>query len=143
MAQHSPDDIGKLITGVERKVAADEAVRRRLSSAASARPGGFRVVAAIAAIAAGLVVSWQVLSPPAAGAVVRDLEQVISMAREAIEAERNRSGLLPAVLPNASLAAVVQYERRASEYRLAAAIGGVRVVLEWDGSRKVETGEAR
>ncbi len=143
MAKLPADDIDMLIAGAERKAAADAAVRARLSPRASARAGTGRIVAGLAAVAVLGYLLWRILAPAAPSAVARDLDLAIVMARDAIEAERKTSGELPLALPNASLAAVVQYERRAREYRLVSNVGGVRVTLEWDGSKKIETGEAK
>jgi hypothetical protein len=50
---------------------------------------------------------------------------------------------LPDALPNASLAAVVQYEPDSNEYKLVATMMGVRVTLQKNGSKSTDVGVAQ
>ena len=74
---------------------------------------------------------------PTVAKVGEDLAVAVDRARDSVEEVRKSTGALPESLPNAALASVVTYEARNTEYRLSASVGGVRVAIEWDGSKTV------
>lgn len=78
--------------------------------------------------------------PPNDARVVHDLGVAIDAAKTLVDNVKLDTGALPDALPNASLAAVVRYQPRETDYRLSASAMGVRVTLEWDGTRKTEIG---
>lgn len=71
--------------------------------------------------------------PPPKKQVAEDLRQVLSQARDSVEASRDETGTLPPALPDAALAALADYEVEGDKYRLSATLLGVRVSMEWDG----------
>lgn len=83
---------------------------------------------------------WSLLAPVSTQQVKHDLESAVDQARTVIDASRAKDGELPETLPNAALASVVRYEPDAGGYRLIASMMGVRVTLERDGKKSMETG---
>ena len=63
-----------------------------------------------------------------------DMKVVLATAREAVEAARSGSGALPDTLPGAALAALVQYQRAGTSYRLSMSDGYSLATMEMDGS---------
>lgn len=79
---------------------------------------------------------------PSRGRIQADLEKVLDQARNALESERRDTGRLPDAVPNASLAAIVRYERHVYDhgegtYRLSASSAGITVYLDGSGNREV------
>lgn len=83
---------------------------------------------------------WHFHALPTNERVAQDLEQALNLARTSIEETKASTGVLPKALPNASLAAVVQYEPDRDEYRLVATMMGVRITLQKDGSKSTDMG---
>ena len=109
---------------------------------AQKRPGGGSLVAwllAVIALDAGLVGQhlWQQHAAPSRQTTEQSLQQAVDLAQRAVEAYRKAEGSLPSVLPNASLAATVDYRLRGTDYQLSASGQGISVVRAWDG--KLET----
>ena len=140
MTDAKPTDYSALISKAEKAVAAKAGGDRRDPTAG---PGRRRQV--LVAAPAGVTVfalAWvsSQLAPPGKGAVARDLDKAVELARNAVDDARKTTGELPATLPNAALASVVSYEPAGTQYRLAATIMGVRVTLEPNGSKTVDMG---
>lgn len=81
-------------------------------------------------------------STPSRERIQADLENVLDQARDAVESERRATGRLPDAVPNASLAAVVGYDRYVYDhgegtYRLSASSAGMTVYLDGSGNREV------
>lgn len=134
-------DLATLIDDAEREAAATARGRSRSDAPRPRRSRLPTAVALAAAAAFGAHELWAHYFAPTAAKVTRDLEHTVDLARDSIEESRKRIGALPEALPNASLAAVVAYESRNTSYRLSASMGGVRVVIDWDGSRSIDRGE--
>lgn len=82
------------------------------------------------------------LAPPSQQKVANDLGNVVERAHKLIDGIKQDTGELPKTLPNAALAAVVQYEPDPdkSRYRLTATVMGIRVTLQPNGHKITETG---
>lgn len=93
-------------------------------------------------VALGLALHFLValIVPPSRKQVERDLDVVVSAAHMEVEAARSRNGQLPMALPNAALAAVVQYRPDGDKYSLSSSVLGVRVTLTSDGSKTTDWG---
>lgn len=83
------------------------------------------------------IIARGVMPERAATGVERELDRVLTQARDAIEAARGTDGTLPEALPHAALAAVVRYELSESAYLLSMSSSGVTVTLDGDGNRQV------
>jgi hypothetical protein len=83
---------------------------------------------------------WADHTPPSKEKVEADLERILYAARDTIEAARDTDGKLPESIPNASIAAVVQYHADAQKYKLSTTILGVRVTLEQGGKTITQFG---
>lgn len=139
MANEKPDDLANLIDAAA-KTATRASVPRVPMKAESASPR-FRQLFAAALVVAALWVGYEALAMlggPRESRVQHDLEDVVDMAQRAIEEERKRTGQLPAAVPNAALAAVVQYEHDRNDYMLITTVMGVRVTLQRDGRKVTE-----
>ena len=140
MKDAKPADYSALISKAEKAVAAKAGDDRRERPA---KPGRGRQVFAFALAGVtlfALASIWDRLAPPGKGAVARDLDKAVELARTAVDDARKTTGELPPTLPNAALASVVSYEPAGTQYRLAATIMGVRVTLEPNGSKTVNMG---
>ena len=136
-SQHGQlDSIARAAREVEASLAAREQQNRPRQL-----PNFGKWVLAIAVIGAFVYLAPQLrrqLLPPSKDQIARDLEHAVNLARASVEEYKTRTGELPPALPHASLASVVRYERRRSEYHLSTATGSVRVTVEWDGSKSTE-----
>ncbi len=138
--QASKDDLSALIAGAE------TAIEHQAVSARPARrsQSGNRSVILMALALAGLAYSgntlWQRFAAPSQADVARDLSLVVDQARAEIESARQQTGSLPAVMPNAALASVVQYQADSGQYQIVVNMMGVKVTLQKDGSKITELG---
>lgn len=83
---------------------------------------------------------WSDHTPPSKEKIEADLERILYEARDTIEVARKADGKLPESIPNASIAAIVQYDSDAQKYKLSTTIMGVRVTLEQDGKTITQFG---
>ncbi len=129
------DDLSSLIEAASRE-AAREPAGRLAAQHVRRRPAGIPMLAlaTLLVISAGWAL-WTHLGPPGTAQVQADLENTIELARQSVDDARRGSGALPAALPNAALAAVVDYTPSASGYRLETSMLGIHVTLEADGTR--------
>lgn len=139
MSQRNPDDLSSLVDAASKEATRSGKARVPLREGAAQRP--FRTLAmlvlAVAAVFSAYGI-WTRIADPSAAKVSADLGQAIDLARASVEEVRKNTGALPETLPNASLASVVNYERRNTDYRLSASVVGVRVTIGWDGSKNID-----
>lgn len=139
MSQRSPEDLSSLVDAASKEVVRQENARVSRQVRREGRtPSRLVMYGLVVAAAIGVYGLWTQVSNPSAAQVGADLGQALDLARASVEEARRSTGALPETLPNASLASVVYYERRSSDYRLSASVGGVRVMIEWDGSKKID-----
>lgn len=131
-----PRDLSELIDAASREVSRTRATPSR--PAAKRRPLVVPALA-VAALLAAAGLLWFQFKSPSVSRVQRDLEAAVDSARQSIETVRSSNGALPPALPNAALAQVVGYAQEANGYRLVATMMGVRVTMELDGSKRIDT----
>lgn len=134
-------DLSDLIDRAADEVSLSAAARER--RARPQRTSSLSAIIAVGLVAAGLYLGhglWRYHAAPTNERVAQDLERALNLARTAIEAARASTGVLPKALPNASLAAVVQYQPDQDDYKLVATMMGVRITLQKDGSKSTDTG---
>jgi hypothetical protein len=144
MSNHEANDLSALIQQAARQVKGEAAIQvaRDKATEPSRRP---RIVAQ--ALLLGLICylgygAVRLLTPPPASQVASDLEIAVDAARALVESAKATNGTLPEALPSASLASVVAYSHDRDRYQLSATILGVKVTLEQDGKKTIETGMA-
>lgn len=64
-----------------------------------------------------------------------DLVLVAELARQSVEAARQRNGVLPDAIPNPALANLVRYEVKGDEYTLVVMTAKVRVEMDAAGNQ--------
>jgi hypothetical protein len=136
-----PPELSDLIDRASNEVALSSAAQeRRAKPRRSSMLGPIistGLVAVVLYLGHGL---WRHHAPPTNEQVAQDLEWALNLARTSIEEIKASTGVLPQALPNASLAAVVQYEPDRDQYRLVATMMGVRITLQKDGSKSTDMG---
>jgi len=139
--KHESADLSELISSANDQIAVGEARRKTRIY----RSGGVQrllslvvVAGLLGAFAWALESMWHHFAPKSEARVVRDLDTVIEQARHAIESAKGDLGRLPERIPNAALASVVFYDYSGDAYRLFVTSGNVSVMLDTDGSKKVD-----
>ena len=97
-------------------------------------------VALIASVAWAIDSMWHHIAPQSQEKIIRDLDTIIEQARHSIESAKGELGRLPERIPNAALASVVFYDYSGETYRLFVTSGDVSVMLDTDGSKKIDKG---
>ena len=141
--QHEPADLSDLINSASDQIAVGEARRKtrvyndnlfqRLLPALT-------FVALAASVAWAVNAMWHHIAPQSEEKIIHDLDSVIEQARHSVESARGDLGHLPERIPNAALGSVVFYDYSGEVYRLFIASGNVSVMLDADGSKKINQG---
>lgn len=139
--QQRPVDLSELINSASDQIAVGEARRKTRFYGSNffqrALPA-LTFVVLVASVAWAVDAMWHHIAPQSEAKILRDLDEVIEQARHSIESARSDLGRLPERIPNAALANVVFYDYSGEVYRLFIASGDVSVMLNTDGSKKID-----
>lgn len=141
--QHEPADLSELIHGANEQIAVREARRKTRFYQGNALQRLLPVITAVALIASvawAINSMWHHIAPQSQEKIIRDLDTIIEQARHSIESAKGELGRLPERIPNAALASLVFYDYSGETYRLFVTSGDVSVMLDTDGSKKIDKG---